>query len=181
MRLFWIVILSWLGLQSAFANEFWQKASEPNHFILMRHALAPGGGDPANFNVKDCSTQRNLNEVGRQQARKIGQAFKDNGIAAARVFTSQWCRCKETAELLALGEVEELPSLNSFFSDRDKGPAQLAELTSDLEAMGGNGPVVLVTHQVVITGLTGVFPASGEMVLVRQTDNGFEVVARLAL
>jgi phosphohistidine phosphatase SixA len=157
--------------------ELWAALRKPDHLVIMRHALAPGTGDPDNFRVDDCSTQRNLSEAGREQARRTGEAFRRNGIESAAVYSSQWCRCLETARLLELGEVEELTALNSFFEERGKGPAQIDQLRQDLRKMDLSQPVVLVTHQVNVTGFTGVYPGSGEMVVVRRkTDGSFETV-----
>jgi phosphohistidine phosphatase SixA len=145
----------------------WTAVKEGRAFAMMRHALAPGTGDPANFEVDDCSTQRNLNDVGRDQARRTGEAFRANGIEAAQVMTSAWCRCQETARLLKIGEPSVLPPLNSFF--RRGGEArerQTAELQQWLNARQPGAPLVLVTHQVNISGLTGKFASSGEMVVV---------------
>ena len=85
------------------------------YILMIRHALAPGTGDPVNFKIGDCSTQRNLDDRGRAQARSIGERLRSSGIAKARVYSSQWCRCLETAELINLGSATPLPALNSFF------------------------------------------------------------------
>ncbi|WP_373508649.1 histidine phosphatase family protein [Thiocapsa sp.] len=91
--------------------------------LLLRHAFAPGTGDPEGFRLDDCATQRNLNDAGREQARSIGAWLRARGIEQARVYSSEWCRCTETAELLGLGPVTPLPALNSFFERRgDRGP-----------------------------------------------------------
>ena len=95
-----------------------QNAEDTCYVILFRHALAPGTGDPPNFQVDNCSTQRNLSEEGRQQARQIGEVIRNRNIAVTRVLSSQWCRCLETAKLMDVGEVEPLKSLNSFFENR---------------------------------------------------------------
>ncbi|WP_226893516.1 histidine phosphatase family protein [Nisaea sediminum] len=146
----------------------------------MRHAIAPGGGDPAGFRLRDCSTQRNLDETGREQARRIGAAVREAGVEIDRVLSSQWCRCLETAKLLGLGDVEELPSLNSFFQDRSKAGAQTSETRRVLAAMSPGETVFLVTHQVNITALTDVFPASGEVLLLRVgADGQTEVLDRV--
>ncbi len=143
---------------------------------MLRHALAPGIGDPADFTLGDCSTQRNLSEAGRSQARRIGERFRANGIEQADVYTSQWCRCRDTAELLGLGPVKELPALNSFFRNFERETRQTAELAAWLEELEPERPLVLVTHQVNITAMTGVFPDSGELVIVRRDrDGGFSV------
>lgn len=153
---------------------------EPGTFALMRHALAPGAGDPDHFDLADCSTQRNLSAAGRQQARAIGDKFREAGIENARVFTSQWCRCKETAERLRLGEPVELPALNSFFQRPGRRDPRVRALKAWLKDNLEDGPVVLVTHQVVVTALTDVFPASGEIVVARRDDQGgFDVLDRV--
>ena len=94
--------------------ELWETLKTGNSVALMRHATAPGTGDPPGFQVDDCSTQRNLDQEGREQARGIGERFRERGISKVKVYSSQWCRCLETARLLELGEVTELPDLNSF-------------------------------------------------------------------
>jgi phosphohistidine phosphatase SixA len=139
--------------------------------ILIRHALAPGTGDPANFDVSDCSTQRNLSEQGREQAANIGAALKQLGVDdSVPVYTSEWCRCRETAELMNTGPVQSQPLLNSFFETPADGPAQLQKLGAWLQT--AERPLILVTHQVVITGMTSVFPSSGEMVVATVNDSG---------
>ncbi|WP_454017616.1 histidine phosphatase family protein [Azospirillum sp. Marseille-Q6669] len=136
--------------------------------ILMRHAEAPGVGDPPNFQLRDCATQRNLDANGREQARRVGDRLRSLAVGGATVYSSQWCRCLETARLLDVGAVRELPVLNSFFERREEQDAQMASLRRFLAGLPADGaPVVLVTHQVVVTALTGVFPASGESVLLR--------------
>ena len=150
----------------------WQALQQGDHFAMLRHALAPGTGDPQNFAVGDCSTQRNLSETGRRQAQRIGDRFRANGIEQADVFTSQWCRCRDTAELLGLGTVTELPALNSFFRKFEREATQTAELARWLDAQAIDKPLVLVTHQVNITSMTGIFPDSGELVIVRRNGDG---------
>jgi phosphohistidine phosphatase SixA len=147
----------------AFAD--WQAARTPGAVILFRHAIAPGTGDPADFRLGDCTTQRNLSDQGRAQARAIGQALRDADVRPAQVLTSQWCRARETAELLGFGQPEDLPALNSFFADRAEGPAQTDSLRGIIAALPEGQTVVMVTHQVNITALTGVTPASGEGVV----------------
>lgn len=145
----------------------------------MRHALAPGTGDPANFDIEDCSTQRNLDDRGRAQARAIGRMLRDEGILFDQVLTSQWCRCRETAELLDVGPVADAPALNSFFRDRAREADQTAAAQGLLR--DAPGPAMFVTHQVNITALTGVFPASGEIIVVRATDDGIEVLGQIEI
>ena len=150
----------------------WAALKEPGTVAIMRHARAPGGGDPAGFRLGDCSTQRNLDDAGRAQARRIGRAFRDNGIKVHRVLTSQWCRCRDTAELLDLAPVEAFPALNSFFEDRSTRDQQTAAVRDFLADAPEGEKLVLVTHQVNITALTDVFPSSGEVVVIEVGDDG---------
>lgn len=150
----------------------WRALASKGHIALMRHAIAPGTGDPSEFKIGDCGTQRNLSEEGRKQARQIGARFRENGIEAARIFSSQWCRCLETARLLGLGPVTELPFLNSFFQRSERRERQTQTLVKWLASQDLDGPLVLVTHQVNITALTGIYPASGELVVIRHSKNG---------
>jgi phosphohistidine phosphatase SixA len=149
---------------------------------LLRHALAPGTGDPDNFRLGDCSTQRNLSDAGRKQAEAIGANLRRLGLDKAAVYSSQWCRCLETARLLGYGRVQDLPALNSFFSDRSQATEQTRQLDAWLAGRSDPAPQLLVTHQVNITALTGVVPASGELVLItREKTSGSRVVARETL
>lgn len=140
--------------------------------LLLRHAYAPGGGDPANFDVNDCSTQRNLNEQGREQARDIGKQMKALGLDPTAVWSSQWCRSFETAELMDVGQVKPLPALNSFFQNRAAGPAQMARLRkflTELDPKGG--PYVMSSHQVVVSSIADTWVNSGDGVWLELTGN----------
>jgi len=157
----------------------WQAVQKGEAVALIRHAIAPGTGDPPGFQLRDCSTQRNLSEEGRVQARRIGDFFRARGIEKALVFSSQWCRCLETARLLELGPVQEMPSLNSFFEEPARGSEQTAQIRASLSTFFPKGPAILVTHQVNITALTGVFPSSGEIIIFRTEQNdGGKVLGR---
>jgi phosphohistidine phosphatase SixA len=157
---------------SALAEADWDALRRPGAIAVMRHALAPGTGDPANFTLGDCATQRNLDEAGRAQARAIGEALRERGLGFDRVLTSQWCRCRETAELLALAPVEDFPTLNSFFRDRSGAEAQTRETRAFLAALPEDQRVLLVTHQVNITALTGRHAASGEILVIEVAEGG---------
>jgi broad specificity phosphatase PhoE len=186
------IILGLAGLLAGFlpvwasaANEsedaLWTALKQGGHIALMRHALAPGTGDPATFRLDDCSTQRNLSKEGREQARRIGQTFRERNIVIARVLSSRWCRCLETARLLDLGSVEPFPVLDSFFRQRNKGPRQTAALREFLATQGSGPSLVMVTHQVNITALTDIFPRSGEIVVIRPLPEGnLTVLGRLS-
>lgn len=158
----------------------WDQVRDGGHVVLLRHALAPGTGDPPEFKLGDCNTQRNLSPVGREQARQIGDRLRALGLANAPVFTSQWCRCRDTARLLGLTPPSALPALNSFFGRSERRDEQMAALGRFLAGHRRGPTVVLVTHQVVITAATDVFPASGEAVVARILEDGdLEVVGRL--
>jgi phosphohistidine phosphatase SixA len=164
------------------ANEaLWAALREGRAFAMMRHALAPGTGDPANFDVNDCTTQRNLSVEGREQARRAGDAFRDNGILLADVKTSAWCRCRDTASLMNLGTPEVLPPLNSFFRNSSQRDPQTEALRQWLAEWVGSRPLVLVTHQVNISALTGEFARSGGIVVVdRNVEGEVKVLGTIA-
>jgi len=150
----------------------WAALKTSNSLVLLRHATAPGMGDPEYFDAEDCSTQRNLSDAGRKQATAIGELFRVHGIENARVLSSQWCRCLETATLLNLGSVEVLPHLNSFFQQFERRESQTENLRQWIDKQSLRQTVVLVTHQVNITSLTGVYPSSGELVIVNRSKSG---------
>jgi broad specificity phosphatase PhoE len=161
------------------AEAAWTALRQGEHVALVRHALAPGTGDPASFRLDDCSTQRNLSPAGRAQAKAIGANLRWHGVGVDGVYSSQWCRCLETARLMDLGEVMPLPSLNSFFAEPEREAAQMAALRAWLGEQRTESALVLVTHQVVITALTGIVPASGEIVVVRAEQGDLQLVGRI--
>jgi phosphohistidine phosphatase SixA len=149
--------------------------------ILFRHAIAPGGGDPAGFRLGDCATQRNLDTQGREQARRIGEQLYLKGVPVTAVWASQWCRTKETAALaFPRLKVVEQPAFNSFFGDRSKADGQTAQARALLQGWRGTGVLAVITHQVNIAALTGVSPSSGEGIVVRPAHDGLFVVGRIA-
>jgi broad specificity phosphatase PhoE len=129
--------------------------------VFMRHALAPGFGDPDHFDVTDCATQRNLDDRGRAQARDIGQAFAQAGVVFDQIYSSQWCRCQDTARLLGLGSHVPFAGLNSFFQNHAPRDATLALLRQKLKQLPTDRITLLVTHQVVINAMTGRSVPSG--------------------
>ena len=155
------------GIDSDHA-ELIERMRAGGHILMIRHALAPGTGDPANFRIGDCSTQRNLDESGRQQARDIGDWLRSNGVNRARVYSSQWCRCLETAELLDLGSVTELPALNSFYElTQDREPNLEALKKFIAEQPSGGELIIMVTHFVTISAIANEAVSSGEGVLLK--------------
>ncbi len=159
------------------AENLWGKLQSEDHFVLIRHALAPGYGDPNNFDVNDCNSQRNLNPEGRLQSKRIGDLFRSNGVKKALVFSSQWCRCLDTARLLALGNVSKLPALNSFFKNLERELSQTREIRSWIKNAPLISPTVLVSHQVNISSLIGYSPSSGEIIFVERKRDGSLSVA----
>lgn len=176
--LFALVLWSALVLTPLAAPaEGWAAAREPGAVLLMRHANAPGTGDPAGFRLDDCATQRNLDAAGRTQARRIGAAIAARGIVPDRVLTSRWCRARDTADLLGLGAPQDWPVLDSFFGQMPNEPAQTEELRRFLAEEASGERLVLVTHQVNITALTAIVPRSGEIVVLSRDSLGRLAVA----
>lgn len=151
------------------------------YILMIRHALAPGTGDPSNFQIGDCSTQRNLDDRGRAQASSIGEWLRSSGIEKARVYSSQWCRCLETAELMNLGPVTPLPALNSFYDRPQDREPNLKALRNFLSKQAADSELlILVTHYVTISGITGEAVSSGEGIVLRIKDGGsYDVIGKL--
>ena len=162
--------------------------------VLFRHANAPGGGDPAGMRLGDCASQRNLDDVGRAQARRIGETIRARGVTVSAVLTSQWCRAQQTAALAfpatANGlqvtgpqvtgpKVIDEPAFNSFFDDRSAGPGQTAAARRILAAWTGPGALFVATHQVNITALTGIVPASAEGIVLARERGEWRVAGRI--
>jgi len=169
------------------ASELSEKLQSSNHVLLMRHALAPGLGDPARYTLDDCKTQRNLNDEGRQQAQAAGQWLRLQGITAADVQSSAWCRCKDTAMLLGFGGFTVEPALGSFFDEMHKAKSQNQQLEKFIASRlknKGNKALILVTHHVNIYEFTGENIGSGDMVLAKVDASGkmlsFSLIPRSA-
>jgi len=160
------------------SDQAWEIAQEGNKIILIRHSLAPGGGDPAGFRIKDCKTQRNLNKNGINQSKRIGKLFKKNKVPIDQVLSSQWCRCKDTAKY-AFESYKEFPALNSTFQspyNKNEGK-QLKELYKYVKKWNGEGKnLVLITHYSIITAVTNAVPSSGEIVI---ADKNFKVLGTI--
>ena len=147
-----------------------QAAADDSRFngkvIFIRHAPAPGYGDPIDFDIDDCRRQRNLDAAGRAHARAMGRRIADAGLEFAAVYSSEWCRCLETARLLGLGAVIRFSGLNSFFEDHASRDATMAKLNAKLDSLPHNGkPIIMVTHFVNILSVTNLNVSSGGMVL----------------
>jgi phosphohistidine phosphatase SixA len=160
---------------NANASELSDLLKKSDHVLLMRHALAPGVGDPAGYTLQECKTQRNLDSKGREQAHRIGQWLNAQGVKEAMVFSSAWCRCKETAEKLGYGIPVHEPSLNSFFDDMRQGPqsnVQLQAFIAKQLKLKADKALILVTHHVNIAEFMGENVGSGDMVLAKVSPQG---------
>ena len=160
------------------SETIWDEARKGNKVILIRHSLAPGGGDPAGFKIGDCKTQRNLNKAGIEQSKKIGKIFKGNKIPIDIVLSSEWCRCKDTA-FHAFGKFKEFSALNSTFSTpyNKNEPRQIKEIEKYLMNWEGEGKnLILVTHYSVITAITNAAQSSGEIII---SDKNLNVIGTI--
>ena len=160
--------------------DIWKEIDKGNKIIFIRHALAPGSGDPPGFNINDCKTQRNLNDTGIKQSKKIGKLFKDNQVKIDLVLTSEWCRCKDTARY-AFNNFKEFSALNSTFEapfNKNKAK-QTKEIKLFVKKWKGEGKnLIFVTHYSVITEMTNAYPSSGEIIV---TDKEFRVKGSLEI
>ena len=190
MRLLKIFKISFFGLMAiavmnahADQGDLIKLMKSGGHILMIRHAYAPGSGDPANFKIGDCATQRNLNNRGRAQARAIGEWLRAKGIKDAKVYSSQWCRCQETATLLGLGPVTELPALNSFYERPQDREPNIRALMSFIANLPANGElIILVTHFVTILEISEEGVSSGEGVVLKLKGQGaYDVLGRLSL
>ena len=145
---------------------------EGGKLVFIRHALAPGGGDPENFKISDCSTQRNLNQIGIEQSKKIGSFFTENKIPIDQVLSSEWCRCKDTAKY-AFKNYETFNALNSFFSEKfaKNKNKQIKDLKKYIKNWNGEKNLIFVTHYVLILELTDLAVSSGEIVITDKNLN----------
>ena len=147
--------------------------------IFIRHAYAPGNGDPNNFNLDDCSTQRNLSKEGRKQAQLIGVFFKENKIQIDKVLSSEWCRCKETAEI-AFKDFSTISFLNSFYSSKfaKNKTRQVKEFNKYIKKFKSKNNLILVTHYVFISEILNYSPSSGEIVV---SDKNFNIIGSIEI
>lgn len=148
--------------------------------VLFRHALAPGGGDPPGHRLDECSTQRNLSEDGIAQALRIGAEFNTRNIKVGAVWSSQWCRTRDTADLAFPGKRVDQPDFNSLFNAYDAAPAQTHAAQQLLAGWRSPGVLVVFTHQVNITALTNIVPSSGEGVVVKPIAGRLQVLGRVS-
>ena len=153
--------------------------NEGGKLIFIRHAYAPGNGDPDNFNLNDCSTQRNLSEKGKIQAKNIGKFFKKNKIKIEKILSSEWCRCKETADI-SFQNYTTKEFLNSFYSAKfqKNKTKQIFELKKYIRNFNSKKNLVLVTHYVVISEVLNYATSSGEIVI---SDKNFTKIGKIEI
>jgi phosphohistidine phosphatase SixA len=174
-----------LAPRAAFAQAdepaLWRGIAGGGHVVLIRHALAPGVGDPPGFRLGECATQRNLSAEGQAQARAIGEALRRNGVRQARVMSSRWCRSLDTARGLGFGEPETPgAALDSHFARPGEAEPSRAALTALIASLARDAPsTLMVSHQVNISGFTGVHAASGEMVVLALEGGGWRLAGRI--
>ena len=183
MKFFKFIIILFISLTSSVKADLnknlLDQLSEGGKLIFIRHAYAPGSGDPNNFNLDDCSTQRNLNKDGIKQAKNIGNFFKKNKIKIYKVFSSEWCRCKETAKI-AFNDFSTKNFLNSFYSPKfqKNKSKQVKELSNYVQNLDSKKNLILITHYVLIYEILGYAPSSGEIVI---SDRNFNKIGSLEI
>ena len=183
MKIFKYLIIIFISLTTSIKADLnknlLNQLDDGGKLIFIRHAYAPGGGDPQNFNLNDCSTQRNLNNEGRKQAQYIGEFFKKNKIKIDKVLSSEWCRCKETARI-AFKNFSTNNFLNSFYSskyakNKDK---QIKMLNNYVKKFKSDKNLILVTHYVLISEVLNYAPSSGEIVV---SDKNFNMIGSIEI
>ena len=177
MKKFFLILL--IGLLNTsnyvFSSEkILNSLKEGKKLIFIRHAIAPGNGDPDNFNIKDCSTQRNLNKKGIKQSKKIGQFFKANKIKIDKILSSEWCRCKDTAKY-AFENFKTFNALNSFYDERFAAneTKQINDLKNYIKSWESDKNLVFITHYVVISSIFNTGTSSGEIIV---SDKNFNIL-----
>ena len=175
-----ILIILFLFNHKTYADEnIVEILKKNNNIIFIRHSLAPGTGDPENISLKDCKTQRNLNNEGIKQSKKIGNFFKKNNIKVEYVFSSEWCRCKDTA-FYAFNNYKTFNALNSFYSKKfyKNKNKQIKKLKKFIRNWDNNSNLILVTHYVVISEILGIAAGSGEIII---SNKNYEIIDRIVI
>lgn len=178
----WLLLALAIVLSPARANEaLWQSLQQGGHVLFIRHALTtPGSGDPPRFKLEDCSTQRNLSDEGRAQARRMGEVLRARKVPVGEVLSSPWCRCVETARL-AFGRAKSWDALSNLHARQQNANKQVRAIRPRIAAHAGKDNLVLVSHGSTVLALTGEHPAMGELLVLKPQPGGFRVAGRLAL
>ena len=171
-----VVLCAWTVSVAQASEPIWDALRTAGAVVVLRHSFAPGGFDPPDARLDDCSTQRNLDESGRAQAKRIGEAFRQNGIAVSAVLSSPRCRCLDTAHL-AFGQVQSWDVLQGALRDAERRQRQLAEIRQRVAAHQSGPPLVLVSHGSVVTDLTGLSIRMGAFVVLRRAADGSHAIA----
>ena len=183
MKFLKFVIIIFISLTTPIKADLYKnlinQLDDGGKLIFIRHAYAPGNGDPAGFNLNDCSTQRNLSEDGRKQSQRIGEFFDKNKIEIDKVLSSEWCRCKETAKI-AFKNYSTNSFLNSFYSakfykNKDK---QIIAFNNYIKNFKSKKNLILVTHYVFISEVLNYGPSSGEIVV---SDKNLNIIGSLEI
>ena len=178
LKIFFIIFISInTSLKADSKNNLIQNLKQGGKLIFIRHAYAPGGGDPENFNINDCSTQRNLSKRGQIQAMKIGNFFRENQIEIKQIYSSEWCRCKDTAKY-AFNDFKTFDALNSFYDIRfaDNKDKQIKDFYEFIDNIDSKNNIVFVTHYVVIGAILNIGTSSGEIVV---TDKNLNIIGSI--
>ena len=177
MKLLFVFFVFFYSLSTNANTSLVESLSQNDKLIFIRHALAPGNGDPDNFDILDCTTQRNLDGVGRDQSKRLGKFFQINNIPINIILSSEWCRCKETAKL-AFNKYDTFTSLNSFYDPKfyKNKERQLDELKNFIHNLEEDGNIVFITHYVVIASMLGIGVSSGEILV---TDRDLNVIGTI--
>jgi len=180
LKFFLIIFISLTSsVKADFNKKLLNQLKDGKKLIFIRHAYAPGSGDPSNFNLNDCSTQRNLSKEGRKQAANIGEFFRNKKVKIDKVLSSEWCRCKETSSI-AFNNFQTKKFLNSFYSSKfaKNKKSQMINLKKYINSWKSDKNLVLVTHYVVISEALNYAPNSGEIVI---TDKNFKIVGNIQM
>jgi len=180
MRTILLAVIIWtfnLGNIAYTSEKIIKHLKDGKKLIFIRHALAPGTGDPKNFQLDDCFTQRNLSQEGIKQSKKIGLFFKNNNIKIDKVLSSEWCRCKDTAKY-AFQTFKTFNALNSFYDERFAAneEKQINNLKKYIKNLDIKNNIVFVTHYVVINSLLNTGTSSGEIVI---SDKKFNILGTI--
>lgn len=180
LRLVLAAFICLATLPASATEAAWALLRDGGHVVLLRHAIAPGTGDPANFDIEKCATQRNLSARGRQQAEKIGALLAARAGDPERVLSSRYCRARDTARIAFEDKnVEAFPALDQAPADPAAAAAANQQVMDEIRAFSGSGNMVMVTHVENIHALAGVSPREGEAVIVAPSDNGLRVLGRI--
>ena len=177
IKFFLLILLSFnISIKANSNDKIQSLLKEGEKLIFIRHAVAPGGGDPVDFDILRCETQRNLSKEGIAQSKNIGKFFLENNIKIDKVLSSEWCRCKQTAQY-AFNKYETKSFLNSFFSEKfaSNKNKQINDLKKYINEWSGDNNLVLVTHYVLIQEVLNITSSSGELIV---ADKNFNVLAR---